>query len=157
MDFNRRFGEVNLPGNSASYRGFSGIAEVEHQGFAGRELEATEQFFSAFGLEQPGIPLFVPEFTNPLFLKLYCEGLNGMGLVAPPAGETHVSDVFKWYLESKAVRIANRLKLDPRVRPVERAIDAFCEALADANRDRLARDRATEIINEVCTWPRSVA
>ena len=59
--------------------GLSSIAEVQHQGFAGHELEASERFFSTFGLEQPGIPLLTPEFTNPLFLKLYCEGLKGMG------------------------------------------------------------------------------
>ncbi|KKL12317.1 hypothetical protein LCGC14_2536970, partial [marine sediment metagenome] len=64
-----------------------GIAEVEHPGFRGRELEATERFFDAFGLEQPRIPLLTPEFTNPLFLKLYCEGLKGLGLSAAPAGE----------------------------------------------------------------------
>ena len=127
--------------------GLSDIAEVEHQGFAGRELESTERFFSAFGLEQPGIPLFAPEFTNPLFLKLYCEGLKGMGLSAPSTGETHVSEVFERYLESKADRITNRLKLDPVARPVQSAIDAFCEALANTNRDGLARHCATKIIN----------
>ena len=137
--------------------GLSDIAKVEHQGFAGRELEATERFFSAFGLKQPGVPLLAPEFTNPLFLKLYCEGLKGMGLSAPYKGETHVSEVFERYLESKACRIEKRLSLDGGVRPVQRAIDAFCEALADANRDDLARDCATKIINEFAPgrdqWP----
>ena len=137
--------------------GLSDIAEVEHQGFTGYELEATERFFSAFGLEQPGIPLLTPEFTNPLFLKLYCEGLRGMGLTTPLAGETHVSEVFECYLESKADRITNRLTLDPVARPVQSVIDAFCEALADANRDSLARAHATEIINKFAPswdkWP----
>ena len=140
--------------------GLSDIAEVEHQGFTGHELEATERFFSAFGLEQPGIPLLTPEFTNPLFLKLYCEGLKGMRLTTPPTGETHVSEVFEHYLKSKADRITNRLNLDPVVRPVQSAIDAFCEALADANRDSLVRTRATEIINEFAPscaqWPNTL-
>ena len=144
--------KVVLPAN-----GFPNIAEVEHQGFAGHELEATERFFSAFGLEQPGIPLLEREFTNPLFLKLYCEGLKGMGLSSPTAGEAHVSEVFERYLKSKAVRITNRLNLDPGVRLVQRAIDAFCEALADVNRDSLGRTNATEIINEFAPgrdqWP----
>ena len=137
--------------------GLSGIAEVEHQGFAGCELDATERFFSTSGLEQPGIPLLTPEFTNPLFLKLYCEGLKETGLSALPAGESYVSNVFNHYLKSKADRITNRLKLDPGTRPVQGAIDAFCKALADANRDRLAREHATEIINKFALgqdqWP----
>ena len=137
--------------------GLSSIVEVEHQGFTGHELEATERFFSTFGLEQPMMPLLTPEFTNPLFLKLYCDGLKEMGLSTPPAGETHVSEVFEHYLESKADRITNRLNLDPVARPVQSAIDAFCEALADANRDSLARTHSTEIIDKFAPgcdkWP----
>ena len=57
------------------------ITKVEHPGFAGRELEATEKFFDTFSLEQPRVPLLTPEFTNPLFLKLYCEGLKEIGLI----------------------------------------------------------------------------
>ena len=144
--------EIVLPAD-----GLSGLAEVEHQGFAGRELEATDRFFREFGLEQPGIPLLAPEFTNPLFLKLYCEGLKDMGLSAPSEGETHVTDVFEHYLKSKADRIASQLELDPGAQSVQGAIHAFCEALADSNRDRLARSRATEIINEFAPgrdrWP----
>ena len=127
--------------------GLSHIVEVEHPGFGGRELEATERFFDAFGLEQPRIPLLTPEFTNPLFLKLYCEGLKGLGLSAPPVGEEHISDVFERYLEWKAKRIVSRLNLDPATRPVEAAINAFSKALADDNRDRLEHNRSAEIIN----------
>ena len=137
--------------------GLSGVAEIEHRGFERRELEATERFFDAFGLEQPPIPLLTPEFTNPLFLKLYCEGLSDLGLNAPPAGETHVSDVFERYLKAKAARIVARLNLDPAARPVEASIDAFCNALAGDNRDSLARHRSAQIINEFAPgrdqWP----
>ena len=127
--------------------GLLGVAQVEHRGFERRELEATERFFDAFGLDQPQIPFLTPEFTNPLFLKLYCEGLQETGLRAPSAGENHVSGVFERYLASKAARIAARLDLDPATRPVEKAIDAFCDALAKDNRDNLAREKSTEIID----------
>ena len=136
------------------------ITEVEHPGFRGRELEATERFFDAFGLEQPRIPLLTPEFTNPLFLKLYCEGLKGLGLSAPPVGEEHISDVFERYLKWKAKRIVLRLKLDPASRSVEAAVDAFCEALADENSDSLSRDRSAQIINkfapDLSQWPNTL-
>ncbi len=137
--------------------GLSSIAQVEHPGFKGRELEATEQFFDIFGLEQPRIPLLTPDFTNPLFLKLYCEGLKGLGLSAPPVGTDHLSDVFERYLTWKQNRIVSRLQLDPETRPVEKAIDAFCKALADNNRDSLPRAHCSEIINtfapECQRWP----
>ena len=114
-------------------------------------------FFDAFGLDQPRIPLLNPEFTNPLFLKLYCEGLQQAGLRAPSPGENHVSDVFDRYLKSKAARIASRLELDPATRPVEKAIDRFCHALAEDNRDSLERDHSARIVNAFAPgrdrWP----
>ena len=133
------------------------IAEVEHRGFSGRESEAVDRFFGVFGLQQPGTPLLTPEFTNPLFLKLYCEGLRGAGPDSTTAGEVHISEVFERYLQSRADLIANQLRLDPAARPVQSAIDAFCKALADANRDILARSDATNIVSEFAPgrdqWP----
>ena len=136
------------------------VAEVEHPGFAGRELEATERFFDAFGLEQPRVPLLTPEFTNPLFLKLYCEGLKGLGLTAPPAGEAHISDVFTRHLEWKARRIATTLALDPADRAVERAIDRFSEELAARNSEHMPRTEAAALVNAFAPalheWPRTL-
>ena len=140
--------------------GLPSVAEVEHRGFERRELEATEQFFNAFGLDQPQIPFLTPEFTNPLFLKLYCESLQELGLRAPSAGENHVSGVFDRYLTSKAERIASRLDLDPAAQPVEKAIDAFCKALARDNRDSLTREQSTQVINAFAPgrdrWPNTL-
>jgi hypothetical protein len=47
-----------------------------HPGFAGHEVDATQKFFAFHGLQAPRIPLLVPEFSLPLFLKLFCEGLR---------------------------------------------------------------------------------
>ena len=137
--------------------GIPNLVEVTHPGFAEREQDATERFFDFFGLDQPRIPLLTPEFTNPLFLKLYCEGLKGVGPSAPAVGEAHISDVFERHLKWKAKRIVSKLKLDPATQPVKSAIDAFCEALAANNRDNLARDRAQSIIDgfapKLHRWP----
>lgn len=140
--------------------GLSDVAVIEHTGFMEREIEALEMFFGAFGLELPRIPLLEPEFTNPLFLKLYCESLKGLGLSAPQAGESHMSEVFDWYLEYKENLIVSRLKLDPASRPVVAAIDAFSEALANNNRDYLPRDLCDQIINKITPqlheWPNTL-
>jgi hypothetical protein len=134
-----------------------GVARADHPGFRGREVEATERFFDAFGLEQPRIPLLTPEFTNPLFLKLYCEGLKGLGLSGAPSGETHVSDVFDRYLRWKAERIVAKLRVDPTARPVQQAIEAFSAALLDANRDTLPYEEARQVADQFAPgrvqWP----
>ena len=47
-----------------------------HPGFAGIEIEATGLYFNHYELELPRHPLLTPEFTNPLFLQLYCESFK---------------------------------------------------------------------------------
>lgn len=134
------------------------FAEIDHPGFRGRELEATEQFFSAFGIEQPRVPLLLPEFSNPLFLKLYCEGLHGLGLSAPPSGHSHLTEVFDRYLESRASVINTKLKLDPVDRAVEEAVADFARAVSAASdRDGLERSAAKSLIDayapHLSSWP----
>ena len=146
------FLDMVLPGG-----GLNNVTEVEHPGFDGRELEATERFFDAFGLEQPRVPLLTPEFTNPLFLMLYCESLHGMGLSAPPLGEAHLSQTFERYLKWKEQRIAQHLKMDPALRPVRAAIDGFSQALVEANGDNLPYEKASKLIDSFAhdrhEWP----
>ena len=137
--------------------GLNNVTKVEHRGFDGRELEATERFFDAFGLEQPRIPLLTPEFTNPLFLKLYCESLHGMGLSAPPLGEAHLSQTFERFLKWKERRITQHLRMDPALCPVQAAIDGFSKALVEANSDNLPYENASDLIDafghERHQWP----
>ena len=137
--------------------GLNNAVEVEHPGFDGQELEATERFFDTFGLEQPRIPLLTPEFTNPLFLKLYCESLHGMELSASPLGEAYLSKTFEQYMKLKERNIAKHLKMDPVRRPVRAAIDKFCEKLAEIKRDSLSYEDAANLIdafgNQSHQWP----
>ena len=50
-----------------------------HKGFQGREREAAQYMFSAFGLDQPLWPMYGSEFTNPLFLLKYCRNHEKSG------------------------------------------------------------------------------
>ena len=133
------------------------IARVEHPGFRGREVEAAERFFEAHGLQQPQVPLLTPEFSNPLFLKLYCEGLQGMGPNAPVSGEEHITEVFGRYLETKETEIVSQLKLDIATKPARKSVEAFSEALADRISDSIPYDESAEIINSpvphLHSWP----
>ena len=140
--------------------GLNNVIEVEHPGFDGQELEATERFFDVFGLEQPRIPLLTPEFTNPLFLKLYCESLHGMSLSAPQLGEVHLSQTFEQYLKQKESRITQHLRMDPELRPVRKAIDMFSKALIQVNRETLPYENASHLIDTCghghCEWPNTL-
>ena len=140
--------------------GLDNVIEVEHPGFDGQELEATECFFDAFGLEQPRIPLLMPQFTNPLFLKLYCESLNDMGLSAPPLGEAYLSQIFEQYLGQKEKRIAQHLEMDSAMSSVQNAINSFCTKLVEIKCESLPYQEASNLINtfgnESRKWPNTL-
>lgn len=62
------------------------LVTATHRGFADHEYVATRTFFDHYGIERPNVPLLTPEFSNPLFLKLFCAGLQKRGMTRVPAG-----------------------------------------------------------------------
>lgn len=73
---------------------------VVHRGFSNVEYQASSFFFAQYEIEQPSIPLLHPEFSNPLFLKLFCEGINRSGLTRIPKGHTGISSIINFFLDS---------------------------------------------------------
>lgn len=76
------------------------VIKVNHLGFERIEYRASSFFFSQYGIEQPSVPLLNPEFSNPLFLKLFCEGLNRSGLTKIPKGYGGFSSIIDFFIES---------------------------------------------------------
>lgn len=60
------------------------LVKVYHRGFDNHEYIATKTFFDHYGIERPNIPLLVPEFSNPLFLKIFCEAFCEKKIDAHP-------------------------------------------------------------------------
>jgi hypothetical protein len=71
------------------------LATFEHPGFAGIEFDACQSFFQHYELEPPVGPLFDPEFSNPLFLKLVCKTLKDLGQKQLPNGWSGFRTIFK--------------------------------------------------------------
>ena len=55
------------------------LIKHEHRGFDDATYDAVKLFFDTYGIEHINSPLLVPEFSNPLFLSLFCKGLSRMG------------------------------------------------------------------------------
>lgn len=53
------------------------FVRVEHRGFALREWEAVTKYFNEYGIPLPEIPLLLPDFSNPLFLTIFCKTHKG--------------------------------------------------------------------------------
>ncbi|WP_427892119.1 hypothetical protein ACQHIV_04995 [Kribbella sp. GL6] len=90
--------------------GGNDFPQVEHTGFAESTAEAVDRYTAEYGLERVTFPVLDPEFGNPLFLKLACEGLSTLGRQSlGNAGLTTVCDAF---LEAVNERLAGPSRCD---------------------------------------------
>lgn len=51
---------------------------VVHPGFGGVEFDAQIEFFKFYRIPAPQTPLLTPEFSRPLFLKIFCETIRDL-------------------------------------------------------------------------------
>lgn len=61
----------------ATQRTINETMTVEHYGFGKDIWKAVQLFFGHYRVQWPEIPLLGPEFSNPLFLKLFSEAFSG--------------------------------------------------------------------------------
>ena len=79
----------------------------EHPGFMGRETEATQLYFDHYKLETPRHPILRPDFTNPMFLQLYCESFQDYP-TKQHEYESRIA-VFDRLIDGCVMRVARRL------------------------------------------------
>jgi hypothetical protein len=125
-----------------------------HPGFAGREIEATQRYFEAYGLEAPRIPLLMPEFTVPLFMRMYCEGLRDQTPRRAPDGHESRLAIFDRFLSVKVDQAARKMLgaatatgylLDVERQRVQRVLDALLDEMAATGNEWVARWRGEAI------------
>lgn len=134
----------------ASLREGDALARVDHRGFAGHEREAADRYFSAYGVTPPATPILTPEYSNPLFLKLLCEGLERRGLDAIPEGLDGQSALVDFFVDALDApeALPAVLDLDPTTKPVRSAADRLAARMAATASDRLPRAEAVATVNE---------
>lgn len=125
------------------------LVRVVHPGFADHEYEATRAFFHHFGIERPTVPILVPEFQNPLFLKLFCQGLKNRGLTQVPHGFEGITAIFECFVESVNEKLSRpeHLDFDPKAQIVHKAIDTVAQMMAETRRAWLPREDAQAAVN----------
>lgn len=135
---------------------------TDHPGFAGHEVEALESYLRSVPSALPRTPLLAPSFSNPLFVKLYCESLQSLseedrGIAARTQ---HRSAVFNNFLERRAHQICLTLHLDARDRVVQHAVQELARQMARAGREVLSRAQVKEITASfaphLTQWPNTL-
>lgn len=116
-----------------------------HPGFAEREIEATERYFGHYNLDLPKIPLLAPEFSLPLFLRMFCESMAGMHQPDFTHGHLGRISVFEQYLEAKIDIIARRYntaatstyEIQSTKRRIRGAFDILVDHLSTARHEQI--------------------
>ncbi len=120
---------------------------IYHPGFEGLEYEASVHFFKHYDITPPGSPLLDPEFQNPLFLKLFCEGLKKRGLKQVPEGYQGISVIIENYLEGIEQKLSqpDELDYDIKLKLLRKAVDEILVKMVEEGEDHLPYETGEEI------------
>jgi hypothetical protein len=124
------------------------LSRVIHHGFQEHEYEAVHRFFQHFGI-QPTIPLLVPEFTKPLFLKLFCLSMHERGLTRVPLGLRGITAILDSFVVGVNHRLSRRMDYDEKSNLVLKAIDVFVSLMDIDGTYHLPRDKVVAAVNKL--------
>ncbi|ANF52929.1 hypothetical protein A0O34_21455 [Chryseobacterium glaciei] len=124
------------------------ITTIEHQGFRGNEYEAVKLFCEYYEIQQPNFPLMNPEYSNPLFLHLICQGIQSSDEKVFPQGFQGITKVFNFYLKAVQERlIKKRDEYDYVPNLVRNALNSFAKACFTKERRLMSLADAVELFN----------
>lgn len=119
---------------------------ITHYGFANHEYEASKLFFENYKIKQPSIPLLHPEFSNPLFLKLFCEGLYKKGLHEIPDGYEGISTIINFFLDTINDKISDKHNQPRELKIVQKVVSQIAERVVDTNNSYIKYDDAFSFV-----------
>lgn len=127
------------------------LVRCVHEGFSGVEYNATQRFFEHYRIQSPTVPFLTPEFRNPQFLKIFCEGLYRKRLTTIPAGLEGITSIIDFFITSTEDKLwrPENLDYDPRSKLLQKAVSTVAERLAETGLSWLPREEAKGLINEL--------
>jgi len=128
------------------------FAVIEHTGFADCGYEAIKEFFGYYHIQLPSVPLLEPEFYNPLFLKIFCEGLHKKKEHNIPPGLKGVTSIFDFFLDAIDAKLArDHICYDSRLCLASKTAYKLAERIADSSKEWLSYEEADKLIRTI--WP----
>ena len=124
-----------------------GTARLEHPGFENAAFDATRAFFEHFGIDLPSTPLLTPEFSNPLYLKILCKGLQTSGQSRLPRGFHGVVKAFNQYIAHVNEEVAKDLDYAKSSNHVADALKELAGSMVESHRPWLSYASAESIVN----------
>ncbi|EWM19858.1 hypothetical protein [Kutzneria sp. 744] len=122
------------------------LLRVAHDGFINVEFNAIATYFAHYRLPLPTAPLgLLPEFTNPLFLRLYCTAAGSAPhlLDSPAPG---FNAVIEAALDAANQHVSTTIDADHHAQLAQRACSQLARSLRARGRNWLSRAEATELL-----------
>ncbi len=139
-----------------------GFAKLEVQGFS-RTLreDAVEAYFDEYKIDRGNVRLPMEQFSDPLFLRIFCEATNPTrdSRVAPDRVPASLTAAFIEFRRNTVRRIANTRSGVRRYEPdILKTLDTIALALWNTNRRAMPFDEIRNLIGENAEdWPYSLA
>ncbi|MBE0392204.1 AVAST type 2 anti-phage system protein Avs2 [Flavobacterium sp. PL002] len=126
------------------------IVQHHHYGFRDIEYEASKLFFDNYKIELPNVPLLHPEFQNPLFLKLFCEGINKAGLTRIPDGLQGITSIINFFVRNVNIVLSKpkRVGYSDSLNLVQKSIYALIKCKVDKQLRYVPYELAYKVVNE---------
>jgi hypothetical protein len=93
----------------------------------------------------------MPEFTNPLFLKLFCKGVKENGWTRVPLGLRGITAILDMLLDATNRKLSDpkRMDYDRASNPVKKAIDVLVRLMAKSGKRWVPRAQAVQAVNQI--------
>ena len=121
-----------------------------HHGFGINTQKAVRLFFKEYNLLYPTIPFLNPEFGNPLFLRLFCEGMKNNGYRKIPDGIKGITSVMNMFFDGVEKSLRKNKFYPTSIKIVEKAVRRFIAYTAKDGRHEMPIDRAAELLSDIC-------
>ena len=127
------------------------LSRIAHSGFEDNIDDAIKTFFDGNGIERPGVPLLVPEFLNPQFLIILCDGLQNMQMARMPNELQGLTSVYGFFIDSVDKKLSQSSMLDysEDAKITRRAVDALAELMASKDSKLLEYQEADACLGKI--------
>ncbi|MHA7108311.1 trypsin-like serine protease (plasmid) [Bacillus sp. C-3-6] len=124
------------------------IEVIEHTGFKANEFEAYTEYFRYYNLENPSIPPMQKEFSNPLFLKMYCETLAENKEQHFLTKFLGINDLIEEFLKQKNRKISKEFKkLLEKEKLIHKAVELLALEMHNRRKLYLSWGDAKELVD----------
>ncbi|NVM55358.1 MAG: hypothetical protein HWN66_16750 [Candidatus Helarchaeota archaeon] len=131
----------------------SKLVSIYHPGFRNIEVDAQSEFFKFYKIPLPEVPLLIPEFSNPLFLKLFCKALEKISIGQKhkqikeiAAGQKGMTYIFEAFIKNRGQGVEEEFNLNSG--QCWEIIKEVAKNMAENKRDWILKEEMTQILGE---------